>query len=172
MANQPMHVDPEFATFTYGDPTGPKAGLRHLQPGDMLIFYCGLRGWGFESDPALYLAAHFEVEAAGRVGDFHGDELARLFGENFHVRHRSVFDQQRDRLVLVKGTQNSRLLTRAVRMSAVGRDRRGRPLHVLSPEMRTIFGTFGGKLSFQRSPTRWVESSFTSRAAEFMRSLP
>ncbi len=25
-----MHVDPEFAAFTYGDPTPPKAGLRHL----------------------------------------------------------------------------------------------------------------------------------------------
>ena len=44
MANQPMHVDPEFSTFTYGDPTSPKAGLRHLQTEDMLVFYCGSEG--------------------------------------------------------------------------------------------------------------------------------
>lgn len=31
MANQPIHFDPEFATFTYGDPTPPKAGLRRLE---------------------------------------------------------------------------------------------------------------------------------------------
>ena len=33
-----MHVDPEFETFTYGDPTPPKRGLRRLQPGDLLVF--------------------------------------------------------------------------------------------------------------------------------------
>ena len=55
MAGQPMHVDPEFDTFTYGDPTTPKAGLRRLEPGDLLVFYCGLQGWDFSSDPALIL---------------------------------------------------------------------------------------------------------------------
>ncbi len=42
MRNQSIHSDPEFATFTYGDPTTPKAGLRRLDEGDMRIFYCGL----------------------------------------------------------------------------------------------------------------------------------
>src|SRR5262245_20348417 len=36
MINQSMHYDPEFRTYTYGDPTNPKAGLRFLQSGDML----------------------------------------------------------------------------------------------------------------------------------------
>jgi hypothetical protein len=55
MRDQSIHVDPEFETFTYGDPTSPKAGLRRLEEGDMLIFYCGLQGWNFHSEPALYL---------------------------------------------------------------------------------------------------------------------
>ena len=55
MRNQSVHADPEFDTFTYGDPTAPKAGLRRLEEGDMLVFYCGLEGWGFESAPALYV---------------------------------------------------------------------------------------------------------------------
>ena len=46
-----IHFDPEFSTFTYGDPTPPKAGLRRLEPGDTLIFYCGLEGWGFDPSP-------------------------------------------------------------------------------------------------------------------------
>lgn len=62
MAEQSMHVDPEFGSFTYGDPTTPKAGLRHLQAGDLLVFYCGLQGWDFVSAPALYLMGFFEVE--------------------------------------------------------------------------------------------------------------
>ena len=40
---QPMHEDPEFRTFTYGDPTSPKAKLRELQKNDMLAFYAGPR---------------------------------------------------------------------------------------------------------------------------------
>jgi len=171
MANRSMHVDPEFSTFTYGDPTRPKAGLRHLQTEDMLVFYCGLEGWDFESPPALYLAGYFEVEAAGRAKDFGERELSTLFSENFHVRHRDVFEQQKDSLVLVKGSERSRLLNRAVPLSTIGQDRLGKPLKILSPDMREVFGSFGGKLSIQRSPTRWVEPSFTRGAAQFMRSL-
>ena len=40
MAEQHVHVDPEWETFTYGDPTPPKRSLRHLNPGDLLVFYC------------------------------------------------------------------------------------------------------------------------------------
>ena len=45
MAEQHVHVDPEFETFTYGDPTVPKRSLRDLRPGDLLVFYCGLQRW-------------------------------------------------------------------------------------------------------------------------------
>src|SRR5579864_4431841 len=33
LKDQPIHDDPEFDTFTYGDPTPPKRGLRHLERG-------------------------------------------------------------------------------------------------------------------------------------------
>ena len=171
MAGRSIHFDPEFSTFTYGDPTSPKAGLRHLTKGDMLIFYCGLEGWDYTSDPALYLMGYFEVLAAGKP-DLLGDPQTRLlFANNFHVRHRRVFDQQRTKLVLIKGAESSRLLTKAVCISVTGRNRNGQPLKVLSPEMQKIFGTFNGRLSFQRSPTRWVDPAYVTRAAEFMRSL-
>jgi hypothetical protein len=171
MVNQSIHFDPEFETFTYGDPTRPKSGLRHLEPGDMLIFYCGLRGWDFKSEPALYLMGYFEVSAAGKASNFGSDDLQNLFGENFHVRHPNIYAEQKNALVLVKGSSSSRLLNKAVLMSSVGRDRSGRPLKVLSSEMQKIFGSFDGKISFQRSPTRWVAVSFVSRAVDFMRSL-
>jgi len=171
MTDQPMHVDPEFDTFTYGDPTTPKAGLRRLQPGDLLVFYCGLRGWGFAADPALYLMGFFEVERAGRAVEFTKAELDRLFSHNFHVRHRRVFQRQKESLVLVKGTANSRLLHKAIRLSADGRDRTGKTLKVLAPDMQRVFGTFGGKVSIQRSPPRWVEPEFIAKAAHFVTSL-
>ncbi len=172
VANQAIHFDPEFVTFTYGDPTRPKAGLRHLQRGDMLIFYCGLEGWGdFKSPPALYLMGYFEVLAASRSSDFSASKLQSLFSENYHVRHRDVYEQQKRDLVLVRGSSKSRILNKAVCISTMGQDRSGRPLKVLSPEMQKVFGDFDGKISFQRSPTRWVNPACVTRAAEFMRSL-
>ena len=171
MMNRSVHYDPEFKTFTYGDPTSPKAGLRRLEPGDMLIFYCGLKGWDFESAPALYLMGYFEVEAAGKASDFEPAGLAGKFARNFHVRHPSVYAEQKDRLVLVKGSLNSRLLKNAVRISDMGSDRAGKPLKVLSSRMQGIFGPFGGKISFQRSPTRWVDEKHVRQAADFVRLL-
>ena len=171
MADRSIHFDPEFVTFTYGDPTPPKAGLRNLEKGDMLVFYCGLEGWDHKCEPGLYLMGYFEVLAAGKPDDFGDLETRMLFRNNFHVRHRQVFERQRADLVLVKGSERSRLLTKAVRISVMGRDRAGKPLKVLSPEMQEIFGSFDGRLSFQRSPTRWVVPAHVARAAAFVRSL-
>ena len=171
VADQSIHFDPEFVTFTYGDPTSPKAGLRHLQQGDYLIFYCGLEGWDYKSEPALYLMGYFEISAAGYASGFTPVQIQELFGDNFHVRHRSIYEQQKNNLVLVKGSRNSRMLSKAVLISTMGQDRAGKPLKILSPEMRKIFGDFGGKLSIQRSPTRWVDAAFTERAVQFVRSL-
>ena len=171
MRDQAIHFDPEFATFTYGDPTSPKAGLRDLERGDILIFYCGLAGWDSESPPALYLMGYFEVSAAGLASGFSTSELKKLFADNYHVRHREIFERDKKSLVLVKGSSRSRLLKKAVCISVMGRNRLGQPLKVLSPKMQKIFGDFGGKLSFQRSPTRWVDSAHVEQAAEFVRSL-
>ncbi len=171
-ANQAMHVDPEFEAFTYGDPTSPKAGLRHLQPHDFLVFYCGLEGWGFTSEPGLYLLGYFDVLVAGKAEDFGERELQYLFGANFHVRHDGIYQAQRDSLVLIKGSTASRLFTQAVLISARGQDRISRPLKVLSPAMQAIFGSFGGRVSFQRSPTRWVDAAHVACAVRFLESLP
>jgi hypothetical protein len=171
MRDRSIHADPEFDTFTYGDPTTPKAGLRHLDSGDMLVFYCGLEGWDYFSEPALYLIGYFEVLAAGRAGEFGPAEIESLFGANFHVSHREIFEKQKDRLVVVKGSEESRLLKKAVPMSVLGEDVRGKPLKILSPEMQEVFGGFGGKLSFQRSPTRWVDTAYIVRAAAYFRAL-
>jgi hypothetical protein len=171
VANQSIHFDPEFATFTYGDPTRPKAGLRHLKQGDMLIFYCGLEGWDFKSWPALYLMGYFEILAAGKASDFSISDLETFFSKNFHVKHPDIYKRQKEELVLVKGSSKSRFLNRAVCISEIGQDKLGRPLKVLSVKMQKVFGDFDGKTSFQRSPPRWVKPSHVMQAAEYMRSL-
>ena len=177
MAEHHVHVDPEWETFTYGDPTPPKRSLRNLKPGDFLVFYCGLQewdaenGWNRDHRPALYLAGFFEVAIAGMAGGFGKDVLDSQFGKNFHVRYPSVFEQQKDELVLVKGGPGSRLFRNAHQISVEGKDRADKPLKVLSPDMQKVFGTFGGRIAIQRSPPRWVEPQFVERAVEFVKSF-
>ncbi len=166
-----IHFDPEFETFTYGDPTSPKAKLRELGEGSLLVFYAGLKGWDFECPPALYIIGFFEVARAGMASSFVKAELKGLFQNNFHVMHRKVFDDQKDKLVLVKGNTNSRMLKKAVKISVVGTDKNGSPLHRLSPEMQEVFGDFAGHTSIKRCPPRWVVPEFTQRAAQFVRKL-
>jgi hypothetical protein len=166
--DQSIHFDPEFETFTYGDPTPPKSKLRLLSEGSLLVFYAGLKGWNFECLPALYIIGFFEVARAGLAASFSAAELARLFKNNFHVMHRTVFEDQKDRLVLVKGSANSRLLKKAVKISAVGADKNGRALQRLAPEMQEVFEEFEGHTSIQRSPPRWVAPEFTQSAAQYI----
>jgi hypothetical protein len=177
MTSQTVHVDPEWETFTYGDPTPPKRSLKYLKPGDFLVFYCGLQewdaenGWNQDHYPALYVVGYFEVALADMAGAFEKRVLASEFGKNFHVRYPAVFKQQKDELVLVKGGAGSRMFHKAHCISAQGKDRAGKPLEVLSPKMQKVFGDFGGHISIQRSPPRWVESRFVERAIEYVTGL-
>lgn len=172
MAGQSIHYDPEFTTYTYGDPTSPKARLRELEPRSLLVFYCGLEGWGkYRSNPALYIMGYFEVAKAGVANELDNQLVRREFSQNFHVRHPTVYREDRSALVLVKGGRGSRLLDRAVLISEMGVNRKGAPLKVLSHKMRGIFGHFGGKVAIQRSPPRWVWPEFVQSAADFVRSL-
>jgi hypothetical protein len=172
MASQPMHVDPEFVTFTYGDPTVPKRGLRKLQEGDLLVFYAGLEGFQHMNPPGLYLIGYFEVAMAGLASIFSPAEISTHFAKNFHVRHTNLFAQQVNYLVLVKGGEGSRLYQKAHLFSVTVRQNGKPPLKIISPAMRQVFGQFGKKYSFQRSPTRWVEPAYVNAAANYVRALP
>jgi hypothetical protein len=114
---------------------------------------------------------YFQIECAGKISDLKGKDVKRLFVNNFHVKHKKVFEQQKDRLVLVKGNSNSRLLKKAVKISTYSRDRSGKRFKVLSPESQKIFGDFGGKISIQRCPPRWVDDLFVHRTVDYLVSL-
>ena len=105
------------------------------------------------------------------AGDFDKKVLNSEFGRNFHVRYPTIFKRQKDDLVLVKGGPGSRLFRTARQISAEGKNRAGKPLKVLSPAMQKVFGTFGGHVSIQRSPPRWVQPEFVDRAIDYLKDL-
>ena len=166
-----MHVDPEFQTFTYGDPTSLKSGLRKLESGDLLVFYAGFQGWDFPAPSGLYIIGYFVVEKILRAKDHNRVDLLHDFGNNYHVRHEDVFRNDttgKRNLVLIKGSKQSRLLHKAYLISEIGTDKSGKPLKVLSTKMREVFGAFDGKVSIQRSPPRWIAPEFVERAKCFV----
>jgi hypothetical protein len=167
------HYDPEFDTFTYGDPTVLKRRLRKLQAGDLLVFYVGLQPYDFEDEEkrGLYIIGYFQVEAASESKEFK-DGLYKLFGNNFHVK----FRKNERGLTLVKGSLKSRLLERAYPISKIGRDRGGHKIYVLSDEAQKHFGCFTKLNAIQRCVPRWVRDTErdperTRQAAEWIRGL-
>ena len=168
---QAMHVDPEFESFTYGDPTPPKRNLARLKPGDLLVFYAGMEGWGHPAQPALYLAGMFRVKLAGFAPAFTDEQLQQEFQHNYHVRHRTVFAEQRERLVLIKGGESSRLFQKAHLIGETVRRANGTSWQIITPEMEKVFGKFGGIGSLQRSTPRWVQEKLITKAEQFVELL-
>jgi hypothetical protein len=165
-----LHYDPEFETFTYGDPTTPKQSLKTMKVGDLLVFYAGLQGRGnCKTPPGLYIVGYFIVELAGKYNDLKRDGMLKPFAKNWHILN----DDRYDRLILVKGDKGSRLLEEAVKISADERakDRGGHPVFVLDPKMQKHFGNFTELNAIQRSTPRWVKPEFCDRAAKFVASL-
>ncbi len=168
-----MHVDPEFESFTYGDPTRPKQGLKKLKRGDLLVFYAGLRGWGACNSPAgLFIIGYFVVEKGGLFNDLKRNGGLNAFARNWHSLNERG-KKRFDKLVLIKGGRGSRLLKKAVRISAAQRrlDRGGHPVFVLDPKLKRHFGSFTKMNAIQRSTPRWVKPAYCEKAAKFVLKL-
>lgn len=63
------------------------------------------------------------------------------------------------------------MFQKAHRISSEERDLAGQPLKVLSPTMQNVFGDFGGNVSIQRSPPRWVELRFVGKTNRHLKGL-
>ncbi len=173
MRNAFMHFDPEFDTFTYGDPTAPKQSLKSLNRGDALVFYAGLQGWGgCKTPPGLFIVGHFIIECAGTYADMKQKGLLNLYSKNWHILNEKE-PERFAKLILVKGGRGSRLLKKAVKISAdeKGTDSGGHPIFVLDSKMQRHFGTFTELNAIQRSTPRWVKPRVCERTLAFLRTL-
>ncbi len=171
LAHAKVHRSPDFGSgiFLYGDPTRLKSGLARLVRGDLLVFYAGLTRWNAPVQSNLYLVGYFEVVAAGLACDFTLRQRWEMLKGAWCCWIGEIIAPTM--IVLVKGGPGSRLLDRAVKISAEGEDSAGRRLLVMSSEAQKRFGDFGGARAIQRCPPRWVDEDHTATAAEYVRSL-
>jgi len=84
LLERPTHLDPDFDTLTYGDNGAHRGkGIAASAPGDMLVFYGGLRSLDPRERRLVYsLLGLFVVKEVVRAGDV----PAARRGENAHTR--------------------------------------------------------------------------------------
>lgn len=157
----PAHYDPEFETFTYGDPSKNKRGqLLRLGTGDMLVFYAGLRAPEQAKGSRLYIIGYLivrQVHAITNLSHWPPPAFQHLWG-NAHLRR----NEGDEGLVVVEGDPSrSRLLTRAIPLSDGHQD--------VLPDMTELLGLSG---SVKRAGAgRWVPVNHIKEAARWLQNL-
>jgi hypothetical protein len=151
------HYDPEFDTFTYGDPSRNKrTQLLRLDDGDLLVFYTGLRPIGSRTASRLYIIGYFTVafvESINSAKPWPPRDASHLLG-NAHLRRKRLDPG----LVVVCGkARTSKLLDRAIGIS----DEAQRA----TPEIESRLGIRG---SLMRAIGRWVPSEHVSDAVDWI----
>jgi hypothetical protein len=151
------HYDPEFETFTYGDPTRNKrTQLLRLDDGDLLVFYAGLCQVGVRAASRLYIIGYFAVAGVESIDPTTPWPPAAAFHllDNAHLRR----NRPDPGLVVVCGqARTSKLLDRAIAVS----DEAQRA----TPETEKRLGIQG---SLKRAIGRWVPFERITDAVEWI----
>lgn len=168
LASQIVHFDPEFETYTYGDPGRNRKKLGELTSGDFVIFYAGLES--SEGLRACYIVGYFEIAISLSIDQANNirRDLLNEFSHNFHVMHEKIFQNDiKKKLKLIKGSRNSKFLKKAYRIS----DYLSNGHYYLSEEMKKIFGSLGKKSDLLRSSPREVQKEFVPNVIKWLKTL-
>jgi hypothetical protein len=159
------HYDPEFFTFTYGDPTRIKRGqLSKLSSGDLLIFYAGLEPKGWKEKKQLCIIGYFDIEKVWDFKKIQKSDWHSVFKGVRNNAHSKIYfrlkelkvEYSDDDLVIVKGkSESSKFFTKAFPIG----DERGE----MCKELKSIFGYEG---SLQRAVGHWIEDEYTLKVKE------
>lgn len=150
------HYDPEFETFTYGEPNEPKrTQLLRLTPGDLLVFYSGFQGPGI-STGTCFVIGYFFVRAVHRapIDELWPPASLAPLHRNAHFRRQNAEPS----LVVVEGEPStSQLYNVALQLSDADQK--------VLPSVTDFIG-FGG--SVKRAVGRWVPASHVERTMEWL----
>ena len=144
----PVHLDPEFDTFTYGHVTRyGDAKLWEMVPGDVLFFYATLdllpkrRKWG------VFIIGYFTIAHVRDTRKLKSKQVKRIqgFKKNAHMKRVNPGVH-----LLVKGSSDSRLYKHAIRLSHPSDNRR------LHPTFANLLTTITGKHVGGNAWHRWL----------------
>ena len=144
-SNEYAHYDPEFNTYTYGEPSFPKKNqLLKLEVGDIVIFYSGFKGDTIDPGTCFVIGYFFISSVYHFKDNDKNTKFPESLSNNAHIR-RSTVDED---FVLITGDNDrSRLLKKAIQLS----DNKQNVL----PEVSLVTGLTG---SVKRAIGRWVKA--------------
>lgn len=138
IARKKVHLDPEFETFTYGDPGRQKRkALLTLNKGDLLVFYLGGKIKD-ENEIGCFIFAYFVVKKVydwDALREGQKKEYEKLLRNNAHLRS----SKPKDGLVIVKGSSKSRKLKKCIQITEVN-GKSANPPYYTSEEMQSFLG--------------------------------
>lgn len=141
--NKIIHYDPEFETFTYGEPTFPKrAALLKLEKGDLLVFYLGGKKWDDKKDNEIgvYIFGYFSVDEIFEWNILSEDEHKKLSRKKLHNNAHIISSKPRTNLVIVKGSkEKSKKLKNCIKISEPNLDGNN-PRYVTSRKIQKLLG--------------------------------
>jgi hypothetical protein len=144
----PVHLDPEFETFTYGHRKRfGDARLWKMEQGDILFFYATLdllperKTWG------VYVIGYFTIDHVQDTRGLTPEQIKSLkeFENNAHMKR---INPRVD--LLVKGLSNSKLYKQAIQLSHPEDTRR------LHPTLANLLTTVTGKPVSGAGWHRWL----------------
>lgn len=154
--DHPLHFDPDFDAFTYGDRAGGGGTggtiRRELGPGDVLGFYTGLEDG--EGHLHRYIYGYFTVADVADLSGLEGREFRdrlRDFPGNAHAKRLEGSGRSKnDDLIIVDGEPPGEQLAHPVKMSERRQDRP--PTYQLMQSFATSFSVDGGVKALDRKP--------------------
>lgn len=152
-----IHFDPEFKTFTYGDPSSKRNFLLKLDKKDLLVFYAGLTPYENEFYPeALYIIGYFivkEVIDFNKLSESETQDYMKQYHNNSHIKRKMDL---KDLIIVAGYNTESKLLNKAIIISQPKLNKAGRTYHAVSREIEMKLKIQG---SIQRSiPPRIIEN--------------
>ncbi len=166
------HYDPEFTTYTYGDPARKKRSqLSRLCRGDMLIFYAGLQPMeGRPGKPRTFVIGYFTIEKVYDFREYARSEWERIFNEVPNNAHSKQYQRLKalgieyddndsvNDLVIVRGCrESSKILREALPLG----DDNYLPLQ----DIRPIIGYTG---SLMRSAPHSIDENHMQKVKEWL----
>ena len=137
-----IHLDPEFKTFTYGEPGRQKrASLLKLKKNDLLVFYLGGK---MQVDPedqkeiGCYIFGYFIVDKVydwNKMSEKERKEAEKKCKENAHIRS----SKSKDNLIIVKGNSKSRMMKKCIPISEKNTNSKN-PAYIANKEMKKFIG--------------------------------
>lgn len=151
-----MHFDPEFVTFTYGDPTSKRRFLLKLERGDLFVFYAGLRPYqNGKYKTALYIIGYFLVDKVIDFNKLSKEEIKERYKKYPNNAHLKRSYDTTDLVIVVGDKKKSKLLKKAILISQLKLNKIGTSYQAVSKKMEELLGISG---SIQRSiPPRFIK---------------